>query len=204
MKHVWMALCALLVTATFVNCGKKDDAPSASPSMAASCYNLQTSSANSSNRSVCNYNYAAFSGFTTYNGSSSSSYTNNSWWGGSTVGNTLNGCSSYQVMTYSPTKGLGCVDNGRLQYNGIPARYRLNTYSNAFELMPASAVATGSGYGYGTTSYNYQDQYQAQGQGQYATGSDVLRVCDDAEPCPSGLSCRSPLGNVPTMGVCYH
>lgn len=195
MKHIWMALSALLITATFVNCGKKDDGPNATETMNASCYNLQSGTAASTNRSVCNYNYAAFSGFSNFNSSSSSSYTNNNWWGGSTLGAS---CSSSQVMAYSPTKGVGCVDNGRLSYNGIVAQYRLDTYTNEFTLLPQN-TSLGGGYGYGGSNYNYNYNNNNQNWG----GATALRICDDAEPCPSGLSCRSPLGNIPSMGVCY-
>lgn len=187
MKRVLMGLFAVLVMATFVNCGKKDDGQQASANMGASCYNVQTNSATSGNRGVCNYNFSAYSGFTTFNSSSSTSYTS-SWMGGTT------GCSSYQVMAYSPGKGLGCVDSGRLNYNGIAARYQLDTYTNEFVLLNQTASTT---YPYGTNNYNYQ-QYQ------YSSGATVVRVCDDSEPCPSGLSCRSPLGNTPTLGVCYY
>lgn len=198
MKRVSYVLMAVATLAVFANCGKKDDGPNATATMNAGCYNWQTTTSVPQQRTSCAFNYSAYSsqGFSNY-GSGSTSYTSNTW---NSWGNTANynGCSSYQAMVYSAAgKGLGCVDSGRITYSGIPARYQLNPATNEFMLLPPQAL--GSGYGYGNTSYPVQYDNST------TTGSIVYRVCDDTDPCPSGLSCRSPLGNIPTsLGLCYH
>jgi hypothetical protein len=63
--------------------------------------------------------------------------------------------------------------------------------------------------GYGQYGYGGYGQYGG-GYGQYGGGYGgynqvtVMRVCDSAEPCPAGQTCRSPIGGqVNGVGLCY-
>jgi hypothetical protein len=163
--------------------------------MNSGCFVTQISQPGVSNRSVCNYNYAAVSGFSSFDATRGYTYASAS---PQTV--LAQGCSAYSQPVYSETKGLGCVDSRNLTYSGQPAYYAFDGASGQFVLV-SSAVGYSqyNGYnGYSTTGWN--TGYAYSNAAMYS--GNVLRACDSSDPCPSGQICRSPYSDT-TVGVCY-
>lgn len=196
MKTLNLALAVALTMGLLANCAKKDDEPKGADQMAASCYYFQTSQNGTSPRNFCSFNYSAYPGF--YNYGSSGFSTTTSWTG------SMNGCAAGTQMVLSDKKGLGCVDTRYLDYNGEYARYQLDSVSGQFVL---AARMTQMNYSYGSNTYgfgspsSYLDPYST------LSSQMVLRACEDTnDPCPNGLTCRSPFGlqRASAIGVCYY
>jgi hypothetical protein len=237
MNKVYLTVLGALIVGLFANCGKKDDSHDGGAEISGACYLMQSSAIASTNPAPggqCSYNYAAAPGFssasnvnsgynqmagqygygTTYGAGYGNGY-GTSGYGSSmtpTCANSMTG--TQQILVYSGSKGVGCVDSTRLFMSGQVATYDINRTTMNFSLIPTPTSLysnnpyTNNQYGtnpYGTSPY---------GASPYATSSTVvsptmvLRVCDASELCASGQTCRSPIG--PTaqiaspIGVCYY
>lgn len=202
---------ALLLCATVVGltrCGKKDDGPKASEQMNPGCAYMQANGMIQGQVSggACGYPYQNVQGFGMYRGQGSNQYQSGGF--GTGIQNLFAGCLQSQAVVYSPVKGLGCVESARLYDGsmtgapGVPARYVLEPSLNTFILQGPAMHA-------GFNQYGQQQQYGQQAyypQNFQSNGSSVLRVCDQAEPCPTNLSCRSPMGPYSggAIGICYY
>jgi hypothetical protein len=190
MKTIYLLALSATVVMLFANCGKKDEPATGKAEMGANCYYVQTNQSTTANRTYCSYNYASVQGFTNYTSANGYAYAS-SFWGAAT------GCSAYQTTVYSEGKGLGCVDSNRLNMNGQPAMYNLDSSRGIFILTPATIYPQNTIYGGFSSGFAYN------------TGSsgNVLRACEGSgDPCPSGLTCRSPFGPYQgsAIGVCYY
>jgi hypothetical protein len=229
MNKIYLSIVGALIVGLFANCGKKDDDHNGASEMASTCYLMQTSAVgtNPAQSGQCNYNYAAagFSNATNINngygqGAGQYGYTAGySGYGGAYGQPTTPTCSTsvngtQQMLVYSNSKGIGCVDTSRLFMSGQVATYDLNRTTMNFSVVPTPATL------YSNNPYAYQNQYANSGYNSgYNTGyansaystlspTMVLRVCDANETCASGQTCRSPFGPTPQIaspiGVCYY
>lgn len=195
MKTLNLALACALTLGLLANCAKKEDEKKGADQMAATCYYVQTSQNGTAQRSYCAFNYSAYPGFYNY---ASSGFTSTSWTG------SMSGCTAGTQAVYSDQKGLGCVETRFLDYNGEYARYQLDSVSGQFVL---AARMSQTNYMYGSSAYgisspsSYLDPYST------LSSQVVLRACEDTnDPCPNGLTCRSPFGlqRASVIGVCYY
>lgn len=190
MKTVFAILMGGIVLALLTNCGKSGSTSAGANEMSTVCL-TQVNMYGQTTNSPCNSNaYANAVGFgpaqATMQGGSAYGYgygavaPNVSVTCGnvnqpqSGFGYGYGGSYGATMGVYSPSMGAGCVSANWIQQNGSP--------------IPYSVDVTGTKFTPST----------------YASTAQFLRACNDAEPCPQGQACRSPLGSIPTsIGVCY-
>jgi len=229
MKKIYLGLIAIVSVAVFANCGQNNGTTNGNAAMGATCYLMQTGSGSTmygsygqqqipvAGAATCGFPYNTVTGFSQINGVSSygAGYggygTPYGGYGTSTFGigtGSMPSCGANQDVVYSPSLGLGCVNNTTILANGQPIMYTLSTAAQAFV-----TVSTPN-----PTLLQYQQMYNTQGSSySYSYGSmggqslsqttngQVLRICSSAELCPTGQNCRSPFGpsSVSQLGICY-
>lgn len=219
-KATTIVLCGLVLS-FFANCGKNDDGPKGGHAeMSANCYRMQQMQQTGAQWNqpqqpyvggACSYPYAqAANGGFTYANTSGLTFTSGSF--GPTSGTNLSmACSGSQSPVYSPSKGLGCVDNTRITMSGQPVIFDLNQYTGNFYPVstpnPMLAYQNQMG-GQFNNQWNQQSWSGSNfgSNGILPTGTQVYRVCDSSELCAGGQGCRPAIGPISAgspIGICY-
>lgn len=205
-NRMMMLLTCGLVLAFFANCGKDDEHKGGPIEMSGACFLMQRQTMNQWGQQIqqpyggtCSYPYqqAANAGFTSANGGGLT-YTAGAMGGMA--------CSGSQSQAYSPSKGLGCVDNTRITLSGQPVIFDLNPGTGNFSPISAPNPY----FMYQNQQYGNQLPYGSMGMSNNGilpmTSSQVFRVCEVNESCASGQTCRSPYGPMSgfaQIGICY-
>jgi hypothetical protein len=221
MKKTMMVLTGALVLAFFANCGKNDDGPKGGAAeMSSACYQMakyQTQSAYGTQvqpyGGSCAFPYSSAinSGMTNASSVNQFSYTMGYSYAGASM------CSTGQAQAYSPSKGMACVQTSQITASGQPVIYDLSPVTGNFATT-SQPIPNFAYYAQSQSQYGYGQSYYGQTSNPYGTtaglstsylpttATQVYRVCDGVESCPSGQSCRSALGPYVAgnaVGICY-
>jgi hypothetical protein len=180
---------------SLTRCGKKDD-PAPQQNMNAGCFMAQTNNYYSAGQGTgCGAVYNSAQGFSAYRAQNQTGYVN----GGYNQSLSAGCMGGYQMVVYSELKGLGCVDANNIFASGALALYAFDGMGSIVLRGPYYNNQSGGMGGGAYGSYNNNQNLNL--------STSILRTCDGSEPCPSGLSCRSPFGPYTTgssLGVCYY